>query len=145
MSDTAPENSFESMLGEATVAPLKHPEDMCQMCGSPNPVWTVPNELWNKHAESRGYGIICPTCFAWLVASDGTDILWDFKPRALSAEAERDEIKALLGKVKEYAVHKVGCRQEFPWTGPPLECTCGLSAIQAQIDGIVGEGKGSVP
>jgi hypothetical protein len=58
----------------------KHPEDTCQICDGPNVVWFAPNELWNKHAMSRGYGIICPTCFARLVADDGVEVVWKFSP-----------------------------------------------------------------
>ena len=39
-----------------------HPEDKCQECGSRNPCWSAPNELWNIVVGSPD-GILCPRCF----------------------------------------------------------------------------------
>lgn len=34
----------------------------CQDCGTKNPVWFAPNELWNKVMENKQM-IVCPNCF----------------------------------------------------------------------------------
>jgi hypothetical protein len=39
------------------------PEDRCRECGSRNPTWHAPNELWNLVTGENKYTIICPRCF----------------------------------------------------------------------------------
>ena len=59
------DNKCEWCKGEGEVQILglikEHPEDFCNDCKNPNPVWSAPNELWNKLCD-RGE-IICPVCF----------------------------------------------------------------------------------
>lgn len=41
---------------------MSHPEDFCQKCGEPNPVWYTDSRDWNKtYAEVEC--IVCPNCF----------------------------------------------------------------------------------
>lgn len=67
----------------------EHPEARCQRCGQRNPVWFVPSPLWNEVMRNRDrleetcdWGIICPTCFAYL--AEGKDIglggAWKWEP-----------------------------------------------------------------
>lgn len=37
-------------------------EDICEICGGDNPVWSAENTLFNMVNGSPN-GIICPTCF----------------------------------------------------------------------------------
>ena len=46
---------------ESRVKPKSHPENFCNQCGSKNPTWYAPNEIWNHVCEK--WEIICPSCF----------------------------------------------------------------------------------
>jgi len=46
-----------------------HPENFCQQCGSKNPTWSAPDEVWNRFCEQ--WEIICPDCFQKRAEEDG--------------------------------------------------------------------------
>ncbi|MDP9113881.1 MAG: hypothetical protein M3O20_09375, partial [Acidobacteriota bacterium] len=54
----------------AEQAPVGHPENMCQECGGPNPVWFAPNHIWNQIVGSEA-GMLCPVCFIKRADSKG--------------------------------------------------------------------------
>jgi hypothetical protein len=37
-------------------------ESVCQLCGGDNPIWFVPNEMWNSVVDNR-FHFACPSCF----------------------------------------------------------------------------------
>jgi hypothetical protein len=55
-----------------------HPEDWCQRCARPNPIWYAPNDLWNKYARGE-FNILCPCCFIELAKKAGFDPVWVLK------------------------------------------------------------------
>lgn len=51
-----------------------HPENFCNQCGTKNPTWYSPNELWNKLCEE--WEIICPKCFQERADEAGINIVF---------------------------------------------------------------------
>lgn len=79
----------------------QHPEDKCQECGAPNPLWYGENGLFNEVNGSPA-GIICPMCFQDKATEKGIDIIFVGKrfgtPTTISPtdeELEREIVKIL--------------------------------------------------
>ena len=51
-----------------------HPEKYCDKCGSLNPSWHAPNDLWNKVTGHPAGLVICPMCFQRMAKSIGKAI-----------------------------------------------------------------------
>jgi hypothetical protein len=50
-------------------------ESICQSCGNYNPIWSAPNELFNKVNGSPN-GILCPNCFEKKADNMGIHIIY---------------------------------------------------------------------
>lgn len=51
-----------------------HPEKFCNQCGSKNPTWYAPNDIWNQVCER--WEIICPSCFQERCDEAGINIIF---------------------------------------------------------------------
>lgn len=89
--------------------PEFHPETYCHRCGRLNvESWYAPSDLWNAVMAERPFGIVCPSCFAFLAESSGVVAqgrrTWrfDLEPEAAAeTPVPSVELDVLLRKIED--------------------------------------------
>lgn len=78
-----------------------HPEAFCNKCGSKNPSWHAPNELWNKVTGNPAALIICPSCFEEIAEKLGFNVHTVVDLIGVGINSREEQIAELEHKLAE--------------------------------------------
>lgn len=59
---------------------MSHPEDFCQKCGGPNPVWFADWISWELTYPNAIECIVCPLCFIRDYEAANEPRIWGIAP-----------------------------------------------------------------